>query len=140
MRSNSWRLLAILVVLTLAAGCGDKPNLVKVGGTVTHKGQPVPNVVVTFVPEKGRASSGTTDAQGHFTLKFTRDEEGVVLGKHRVSVQYVAPDAATQIKLDQGKAKLPPEVAEVVAKYGDRQKSPYTVEVQKGEEIEVKLD
>jgi hypothetical protein len=74
-------------LLVALAGCGGGPTLVNVSGTLTHKGKPVPNTQVSFVPQNGRPSQGFTDEDGHFTLEFERGKEGVLLGKHIVSLR-----------------------------------------------------
>ena len=77
------------ILLFLLAGCGeDGPALTDVSGTVTLDGKPVPNATVMFVPsaEGGSPSYGVTDAQGNYTLMFTRDKEGAMPGRHTVEI------------------------------------------------------
>jgi hypothetical protein len=79
----------VLFLLMVQAGCGDGgPTLVQVTGTLNHKGKPVPNASVTFMPEggKGRPSSGETDETGHFKLSYDQNHEGAVVGKNVVYV------------------------------------------------------
>jgi len=78
--------LVCLAVIALA-GCGGGPALVGVSGTLTHKGKPVPNALVNFMPENRRPSSGITDEDGHFTLQYDAGHEGTLIGKHIVSVK-----------------------------------------------------
>ncbi|MDD4267820.1 MAG: carboxypeptidase-like regulatory domain-containing protein [Pirellulales bacterium] len=136
------RFVAALALLLVGGmiGCGGQHGLVTVSGTATHDGKPVEDLLVVFKPENGRISSGKTDAQGRFTLLYTRDEEGVEKGKHQVYVQYAPSDMEMQIAIEQGKAKIPPEVSEVVAKYGNPDKSPLTFDIQQSQEIDLKLD
>lgn len=71
------------------AGCGsDGPALGKVSGIVTLDGKPVPAATVTFHPENtaGSPSYGRTDDQGNYSLMFTRDKHGAMIGKHRVNI------------------------------------------------------
>lgn len=88
--STFWRSAALLAVLGTLAGCGgetapDRPDLGDVSGVVTLDGQPLPDVIVTFNPEKGRPSMGRTDAEGKYVLHYL-DEDGAVLGTHTVSI------------------------------------------------------
>ncbi len=80
--------LASLAVCLLAAGCGraSGSKIVKAGGTVTRHGQPLPNVNVTFHPESGRPANGTTDASGRFLMTTLRNNDGAVVGRHKVSI------------------------------------------------------
>lgn len=134
-------LLPLAILLgAMVVGCGGGIDLAGVSGTATHKGEPVQDLLVVFVPEEGRISSGMTDAQGHFTLQFTRDEEGVIPGKHRVYVKYVPSDMDVRMAIEQRKSKLPPQIREILTKYGDPDKSPLTFDIQKSQEIDLKLD
>jgi hypothetical protein len=74
------------LLLVALAGCGGT-SLVHVTGTLTHKGKPVPNALISLMPEKGRPSQGVTDEDGQFTLEFAPGQEGVVPGKHIVSLR-----------------------------------------------------
>ena len=75
------------LLLVALAGCGGGPSLVTVTGTLTHKGKPVPNAQINFTSVKGRPSQGFTDEEGHFTLEFARGQDGVLPGKHIVSLR-----------------------------------------------------
>lgn len=82
-----------VALLTLALpGCSDSGmDVVPVEGTVTWNGEPVPNIVVEFMPTQGnRPSQGFTDENGHFKLNYTIDEEGAEVGTHDVTFAWVA--------------------------------------------------
>jgi hypothetical protein len=74
------------LLLVALAGCSDT-NIVPVTGTLTYKGQPVPNAYVDFIPEDGRPSWGETDEQGRFKLNYDVKHDGAIVGKHKVSVR-----------------------------------------------------
>src|SRR5438132_10197545 len=79
---------AAALLFVAFAGCADSgPKIVTVAGTLTHKGKPVSNAYVYFVPENGRPSQGPTDAEGRFKLDYTSEREGVMAGKHKVWVK-----------------------------------------------------
>ncbi|MEZ6130999.1 MAG: hypothetical protein R3C59_20200 [Planctomycetaceae bacterium] len=102
-RYGLWAVSASCLLASFLPGCGsgaDVPELAAVTGTVTLKGAPLPDAMVTFVPEKGPVAIGMTDGSGKFSLRTGR-LDGAVLGQHKVSVQ-----------LDQGGS-------EVVAPTGD---------------------
>ena len=75
-------------------GCGgsDLPELGYVEGTVTLDGKPLPNVVLTYQPNKARPSYGRTDENGWYELTYTDDNPGAVLGTHNVRIS--SADAA----------------------------------------------
>jgi len=83
-----------LAFVCVASGCGGGQGYkaAPVSGTVTIDGNPVAGIVVTFQPvgagqTPGPGSTGKTDENGKFTLRFaTQDRKpGAVVGKHRVS-------------------------------------------------------
>lgn len=55
-------------------------------------GRPLGNVRVDFQPDpdkgtRGAGSSGTTDAEGKFTLTFAPNQAGAIAGHHRVILE-----------------------------------------------------
>jgi hypothetical protein len=86
--TTSWRFSSgTLAAALLLAGCGESgPELATVTGTVTRDGKPLPNMRVQFQPEAGRPSSGNTDSQGVYALRYTSELDGAVPGKHRVYI------------------------------------------------------
>jgi hypothetical protein len=98
------------------AGCGPKYSTIPVKGTLTCDGQPVADVIVQFAPAEGRASSGTTQADGSFEMVYTMDQKGVEPGQHKVTVSWSpaddsdsAPPELVQKVLDDFKANGPIE-------------------------------
>ena len=91
----------------LLAGCGRGSNLRKVNGTVTLDGKPLPDAVVSFRPvEGGRQSSGRTDANGRYELRYSAKELGAVVGKHKVTLTTATgEDSQARFRGD----KVPPQ-------------------------------
>lgn len=126
--------LSLSSLLITVAGCGaDGPELAYVSGTVTLDGKPCQNVMVQFVPQAPNASpsSGQTDMEGHYTLRFTRDKEGAMLGMNDVDI--IAPPPITPTEIAQYKAKnMPiPEAVTIPEKYETR--GSLTADVQPGD-------
>ena len=122
----------LVLVLLIVAGCakpGTDPT-VKVTGTVTYKGTPVSGASVGFFPEKGRPGSGTTDAQGKFTLSTFRRGDGAVPGLHKVTIADVVE---TPKKGTPEAEKWQPPPPRFPAKYADAKKSGLTAEVKQGD-------
>lgn len=89
------RLLFTLAVAALGvSGCGQskRPKLGEVTGVVRLDGAPLPNARVVFTPVAGpgRASLGTTDAEGRYRLAYLRDIRGANLGTHAVRIRTTA--------------------------------------------------
>ena len=83
----------LLCVLLLFAGCGRPLDYTApVTGTVTIGGQPANAFTVIFHPAKGRPATGTTDAQGRFTLTTFESGDGAVLGDHIITVTDAFPN------------------------------------------------
>ncbi len=79
----------VSLVFVSLAGCGDGgPRLVSVSGKVTLDGKPVPGAIVTFTPTAagGSNSLGKTDASGNYTLEFSQDKKGALVGEHVVEI------------------------------------------------------
>jgi hypothetical protein len=133
---HGWPALALALLLA-GSGCGGR--LVKVTGKVTYKGAPVPSTQVKFHPDDGsRPSTGLTDDDGKFTLKYSRTEPGATRGRHTVSLEYFVGN-------DEYLGKIPPKASEelraVIAKYRDPKTSSLHYEVKKnGEFFEIKLE
>jgi len=78
---------ALCLALAAAVGCSDgRPERINVSGRVTIDGKPLTLGNVKFVPEGARASSGSIDSEGRFTLGCYEDDDGVVPGLHRIQV------------------------------------------------------
>jgi hypothetical protein len=119
---------AVLLALVLS-GCGEKPKLVTVTGTVTHKGNPVTGGSVWFHPTDGNPypgekPSGQLQLDGSFAARSFPHGDGMPPGKYRVTL---SPDLAGRI----GKPEL-----------GNATKTPWSVDVPdaglKGHAFEVK--
>ncbi|MHC2069233.1 hypothetical protein ACYFX5_17310 [Bremerella sp. T1] len=106
----SLRTVALGMLVAMVIGCNQSSEeFAPVSGTVTIKGKPQPNLIVSFLPmaqgeESGPASSGLTDEQGRFTLKTTGEDgvEGAQIGQHQVRIRnrivLGAEDAVVQEK------------------------------------------
>lgn len=120
----------LLGALLAVAGCNTKTPIGEVEGTVTLDGKPVEGIIVTFVPDlaegfNGPPSYSSTDTAGHYSLKnMTKGQEGVFVGKHRVSCKQpamMAPGAGP--------------VAPIPHQYWSVEASPLRFEVQDGKQI-----
>ena len=82
-----------LALALFLAGCSasEYGDLGLVTGTVTLDGEPYPNAEITFAPQTGRPSSGMTDEQGHYQLRYIRETMGALPGEHRVRISTTPP-------------------------------------------------
>lgn len=130
------------MALTVVSGCGESgPTVIPVTGVALHQGQPVPNLFLNFVPESGRPSWGATDENGRFKLNYTTDQDGAVVGKHRVVVQFKPSSMEAELEMLAGKLKKPAALDEILNKYGNEGTSTKTVEITpQTRELELVLD
>lgn len=80
---------ALLPATFMAAGCrqaSDMPEVAPVTGVVTLDGNPLADATVTFSPESGRDSAGTTNEAGQYTLIYLPDVPGAKIGRHKVRI------------------------------------------------------
>ena len=79
--------LFILVIWLVAVYSGNgPPDRVPVSGQVLIDGKPLTHGEVRFIPDGARASIGTLDEHGRFTLTCFDGSDGAVPGTHRVEV------------------------------------------------------
>ena len=101
---------AALLLVAAIMGCGDSgPTIVPVTGTLAHKGHPVSNVYIFFMPAdgNGRPSQGPTDADGRFKLNYTNEKDGVMVGKHKVWIGRPRPSTRAEQEAAMMGKKLP---------------------------------
>lgn len=81
-------LAVLFLVVVVLTGCSSKgPELAPVEGVVTLDGTPLEGATVLFHPaDGGKPATGTTDAQGKFTLTTQNLGEGAQVGMNNVSV------------------------------------------------------
>jgi hypothetical protein len=98
------------------AGCGDGgAKLAPVRGTITYKGQLVPQGTVMFQPEAGPAATGEI-TDGSYILK-TDKRGGAMLGKHRVTVISLQDQSG---RLPEHRNPLPPPLVPLEYSFPDR--------------------
>ena len=112
--------LSSLAILGILSGCGgaDVPPIGSVSGIVTIDGKPAPNIRVMFHPkEKGRPSNGLTDQDGSYTLSYSPNAMGALIGKHEVSISAPEPsvdDAGSVSKTRLVSTAIPQKYASMV--------------------------
>mgnify|MGYP001579663285 CR=1 FL=1 len=138
MRSVRW--LAVPLLAVVLAGCGPSgPRVVRVNGTLTHKGKPVQSALLNFLPDKGRQSWAITDANGRFKINYDEHQDGAVVGNHRVWIEYRAnTDAEKEAALEGRPAPLAQEMTAFFEKYSHAN-SKLDVKIDSGTS-ELKLD
>lgn len=118
-------LCLLLCVTGLFIGCGSGgPETAAAKGVVTYKGAPIAKIAVVFNPSdgKGMIATGTTDANGEFSLQTNKPGDGAMVGSYKVSFKYVSdviPDMFAPKK----------ETSPIPEKYGDEGKSGETATV-----------
>jgi len=94
-------------------GCGSSEYVatlevtVPAAGVIQYRGQPLDFYRLNFIPEGKRPAAAITDADGKFVLGTNTPGDGAVVGRHRVTAEYVGP----QVEVEPGKESFvaPPE-------------------------------
>jgi hypothetical protein len=130
------------LTLLLLIGCSSGPHIVPVKGVATRGGQPVKGLLLTFSPEgDGRPSTGQTDEQGRFELKFDKDTKGALVGKHKVAVTFRPRNPGEAAEFAEGRIKLHPDQDVILEKFGNRDTTTLSVDItDSAKGIELKLD
>jgi predicted small secreted protein len=129
----------VLCLAFLLSGCNlvGSGRTVQISGKVTRGGKPVPNLMVNFVPDKGRPSWGLSNEEGHFVLQLDRDRNGAVTGWHSVFVTFKCYDP----RENRGRLREPSGISTILAMYGDPDTSPIRIEIKaNGQVIDLRLD
>jgi len=129
-------------------GCGQHPPPATVEGTLRLDGKPLDHCLITFLPEPGQAakgphSTGVTDRQGAYRVRFDSRQEGAAVGRHRVTVQDLSASSGV-VRRDHGTADAdvnentpPPPVrrSRVPQSYMSPNETPLRKEVQAGHQV-----
>lgn len=113
------RRTAAAVLVAFVLGCSADPNG-RVTGRITHKGQPVANAIVMFVPASGVGAGGATNADGTYELTSRSLGDGARIGPCKVAVRSADP-------VNQPLA--------IPKKYQHAEQSGLTADVQKGSNV-----
>lgn len=143
-RRMAIRLVPAVLTCMLLCSCSGGKQQVKVhrvSGVLTVKGAPASSFVVHFVPDKGRTSTGLTDAKGAFEMRLERERAGVIPGSHKVWIEYKPSSPAEEMKIREGNSPLSADLQEALKKYGSAEATPYRVTVDKDEKsLAINLD
>ncbi|MBA2114739.1 carboxypeptidase-like regulatory domain-containing protein [Bremerella alba] len=123
--SKQWLLSVVLATSLISfVGCrgGGDPGVVRVTGTVTMEGKPLPNATVLFVSGQGRPSGALTDESGRYELNYTGHQKGARIGHNRVQITTAQGPSETM------EGEPVPAIPESIpAKYNSRSELEFTV-------------
>jgi hypothetical protein len=135
-----WRpcVLLFALVLLAAAGCGSGPQFTEVSGVVKLDGKPMPDALVEFLPDPdksthGPRASGKTDAEGRFRLVRDDQQDGAVVGFHRVLIQDARTFPPTRREIAAGKSSVMPP-SRISTRYATATDTPLRQEVKAGQQ------
>ncbi len=97
------RLFGLAVFVSMAAGCSEEVERVRVSGQVLIDGKPVKAGFIRVYPKGARDSSSNLDSEGRFDLRSYKPGDGVPLGTHIVTV-----NGSEMISQSQKKWHAPP--------------------------------
>jgi hypothetical protein len=97
---TTWTRAAPVLVALFCVGCSGDSNMGAVTGRVTYGGKPLGLAQVEFTPEgSGRSSTGLTDTDGDYELKYTLNEKGAQVGRHKVRIVVMPPPGSPPINI-----------------------------------------
>ena len=117
------------------AGCNWGDRMVPVFGRVTHRGRPVPDAILRFVPEKGQMAAAGTDASGRYRVTTVRPGDGLRAGHYKVVITPWIPG----IGADQTPPAEPKRL-DIPQVYQEITKTPMFVELTVGRQNEFDFD
>jgi hypothetical protein len=125
-------LLVLLLICSLAAGCGKPKG--SVSGKVTYQGKPLTAGFVLFTPEKGSVVDARIDNEGNYRA------ENIPVGTAKISVRADAGVNTEALRnmsnprdpSEMAKAMIPQSRAPDLGNYKDPEKSGLTYDVKKG--------
>lgn len=84
----NFSVIAMSLLAFAISGCGPSgPEVGKVSGVVTLDGKPLPEAFVFFRhADGGRISEAFTDESGKYTLNFSSDASGAMVGPNTVRI------------------------------------------------------
>jgi hypothetical protein len=132
-------LVLLSVVCLIPSGCGET-KILRVTGTVRYHGKPISNLIVKFIPAEGRFSTGYTNEDGHYVLRYDNRHEGALRGAHKVYLAVRPRNPAEEMALQQGKGQLSEEMKEILAKYGKETSSLHYEVITDKQVIDLDLD
>lgn len=139
---RTYRLLLCCLSVIFLSGCGGEsgPELVAVRGKVTHNGQPVPGLFVTFLPKNGRPSWALTSDTGAFEAHYTNSRDGVLPGLCKVWVSFKPQSFEEEQAIMNGENPYE-QWSEMLEKYGSEESTPLIVTASSKQPfIELRLD
>ena len=99
--------LGIAAALAVAcAGCQPKSTLGHVHGTITLDGKPLASGNIVSLPSAGRGARGVIK-DGKFELGTDGDNDGAVIGEHKIAVIAREPSQDTGPEAAPGKLLVP---------------------------------
>ena len=146
--NNLRRIICLTLAFMTLAGCGSSESSATVGGTLRLNGKPLDNCLITFLPEPDQAdpgphSTGVTDRQGAYRLRFADQQERVAVGWHRVTVQDLSVSTGV-VRRDHGAVEAEPDdsgnaaqvrPSRIPENYASVSKTPFRKEVHPGHQV-----
>ncbi len=136
----------MLIAMAMVSGCGKadtRPRRVLVSGAVLHKGQPVAEATVLFIPVGSTpAATGKTDAQGRYRLTTFESNDGAVPGEYAVAVRKIKVIASsTPGTVPDDFVTAPPDEKWLLpTKYGHGESSGLAATVKEGVENDFRFE
>ncbi len=99
--------ICCLLICILLTGCGGGASVEvgSVSGIVTLDGSPLGGASITFEPQQGRPASGGTDEKGYYSLSYSSNQSGAILGPCQVRITTAFEDEEGNVSPEKVPAK-----------------------------------
>jgi hypothetical protein len=104
---TSFLKLLLLPVIGMFLGCGHRAAVAPVKGKVLLDGRPLTTGVVNTLPSAGRGAHGEIQSDGSFQLHTFANNDGALIGDHKVAVAAYDPSAGRTPESPDGKLLVP---------------------------------
>ena len=110
------RIAALGALLLILSGCNSSPyELAPVSGKITFEGAPLAGGIINMQPiavgdskTVGPGSTAKCDNEGRFVLKTLNDDDGAIVGEHRVRIYSFSAETAGNSDTDTGRVEKIP--------------------------------
>jgi hypothetical protein len=134
-------LLCLWFLIVIVFGCGNKPKLVPVKGTITIDGKALTKGTISVFQGSARNAMASIKKDGTFVFTTYAKDDGCMIGEHAIAIssdeavnerttRFFVPHRYADINTSGEKIKIdgPTEKLEIKLTWkGDSHKGPYTI-------------
>jgi hypothetical protein len=129
--------MIVVCCLAAASGCSPDGPICEVSGLATHSGQPLANLVIHFSDKSGQKGGAVTDNEGRFKVLQPSGRAGIQAGSYSVWLSLPSAPKEDEAGKRNLRPRKDPDLAVILEKYGNAQKTAKTIEIKSSEELQL---